>query len=130
MAFRNAAIMMILMIPLSGCSGYSTACNSLADLSPDRNSEFSATCDLAAGDEVRVNLQDGGRIEGTLVEVSCAGIVVANGSDDSPPLQFSSDQILTIEKNSDVSADSALGLGILGGVAVAVYYAVSNWSMY
>ena len=125
---KISAGLIFLICALSGCSGYQTACTSLADLSPDRNHDFSSSCDLEAGDEVRISLRDGRKIEGLIVRVSSTEITVDTEPGTNQPLQFTNEQIYSIDKKSETAGRTVLGVLIIGGVLTAMAVGIANMS--
>ena len=119
-----------LLVTVSGCSGYCVSCTSLADLSPDRNTEFTSNCDLEPGDQVQVILEGNKMVKGIIESVSPTEIALNTPSDDPDPLVIPGYQILWVEEKSASPGRTIFGVAVIGGLAAALYVGVSNWSMY
>lgn len=129
MVSRAVALGTILVV-LSGCSGYQTACTSLGDLSPERNQEFSSACEIEVGDEVRINLKDGRSMEGIISRISVDEISLAPQGDNTSPRIFPGALVLSVDKKSAKAGKAVMGVLVIGGLLAAVGVAVATFSMY
>lgn len=129
MVSRAVALSVILVV-LSGCSGYQTACTSLGDLSPERNQEFSSACEIEVGDEVRINLKDGRSVEGIISRINEDEIALGPQANNTQSQIYSTDLVRSVDKKSAQAGKAVMGVLVIGGLLAAVGVAVATFSMY
>ena len=107
-----------LMFFVSGCSGYKVACNFQSEAAEGSNQTISKFCNLESGEKVRINLVDGKRVEGKIQIIFRDEIFLEAKDDGFRPQGYTTDQILSIEKQS-LSVQKA-GLTVLKVVGIVI----------
>ncbi len=108
-----------LLFFVSGCSGYKVACNFQSEAAEGTNQTISKFCNLEHGEKVRINLVDGKRVEGKIQIIFRDEIFLEAKDDGFRPQGYSTDQILSIEKQSlSVQKAGLTALKVVGIVIV------------
>ena len=116
-----------LLFFVSGCSGYKAACNFQSETPKSTNQTIGKFCNLERGEKIRINLVDGERVEGKIQIIFQDEIFLEAEDDVLRPRGYTTDQILSIEKQSlSVQKVGLKILTIVGIVIVAFTLLVLN----
>ena len=121
--------LMSLLVFLSGCSGYRSACSTRDQDFRQAEGDSLSACNLETGDRIRINLQDGKRIAGEIQALTPGEITLKSESGRNNTSVIPVPDILSIEKKSSYTTFRAVGLVVvLGAVVVGGVAIVQNAS--
>ena len=117
--------LMSLLVFLSGCSGYRSACSTIDQDFKHADGDSLSACHLEIGDQIRINLVDGNRIAGKIQALTPREITLKGESGRNNTSVIPVPEILSIEKKASYTTTRAVGLVlvlgalVVGGVAIA-----------